>query len=759
MNPPVELLGDSADARRPSNEPPPRRRQLWRWTAGVAAAFVAVVAVCELAGWPFLRAPLQARAEAALQAPVRIDAPFRLRLIVNPGLQAARVVAGVRPGFDAPHLVLAEDLVVRWRWRDVIVRADGEPWRLREIGARKLDAHFVRLPNGSATWQGGSAAGNDSPTPNAAFPLQVQALALQDGSIRYLDALTQADLVVRVRGSERDARQSAFSATAKGRWGRSAVDLQASTGGALAFLQPSSGTASAPPASASGAASGAASTSAATPAPMAFNVGGRIGKTALSFRGQAADLLGQRVLRGDLVVIGPSLAAVGEPVGLTLPETPPFHLRGALSHDGGVWQLATPSFQIGGSRLAADLRFDTRPVVARLDGSVRAQLLRLKDLGPSIGAAPPADAAGRVAQAARGDAAEHRGSDSSTAGAVRDAVVADVAADVAARRSQGDKRALRVLPDKAFDLPSLRAMNAAVRLDIATLDLGDDAVIAPLRNVSTALQLEGGVLTLADLDAQGAGGRVQGLTRLDAARADQPAQWQADLQFTGMRLEQWVRGLRQSGAPLARGQLDAGVQVRGQGRSTAAILASLDGAARARLRDGELSDLLLEMAGLDVAQSLGVLVRGDHPLPLRCARIDTAIHKGIVHVRDALFDTRDSAVRVTGQISFANESLALRTEVTPKDFSPLSLRAPIVVGGHWSNPELGIEGRRLAPRLLAALALAVVAPPAALLPLMEFGSKEDAQAGDGCKSPPPLPPPPPPAAAAPQRSTAGARAK
>jgi AsmA family protein len=754
MNSPVKPIGDSADARRPLDEPlPPRRRRALRWTAGVAVAFVAVVAVCELAGWPFLRGPLQARAEAALQAPVRIDAPFRLQLIVNPGLQAARVVAGVRPGFDAPHLVLAEDLAVRWRWHDVIARADGEPWRLREIGARKLDAHLVRLPNGSATWQAGAAAGGESPTPNSAFPLQVETLALQDGSIRYLDALTQADLVVRVTGSELDARQSAFSATAKGRWGRSVVDLQASTGGALAFLQPSSGTASAAPASASGAAS--------TAAPVAFNVGGRIGKTALSFRGQAVDLLGQRVLRGDLVVIGPSLAAVGEPVGLTLPDTPPFHLRGTLSHDGGVWQLATPSFQIGGSRLAADLRFDTRPMVARLDGGVRAQLLRLKDLGPSIGAAPPADAAGRVAQAARGDAAEHSGTDGGTAGAVRDAVVADVAADVAVRRSRGDKRPMRVLPDKAFDLPSLRAMNAAVKLDIAALDLGDDAVIAPLRNVSTTLQLEGGVLTLADLDAQAAGGRVQGLTRLDAARADQPAQWQADLQFTGMRLEQWVRGLRQGGAPLARGQLDAGVHVRGQGRSTAAILASLDGDARARLRDGELSHLLLEMAGLDVAQSLGVLVRGDHPLPLRCARVDTAIHKGIVQVRDAFFDTRDSAVRVTGQISFADESLALRTEVTPKDFSPLSLRAPIIVGGHWSSPELGIEGRRLAPRLLAALALAIVAPPAALLPLMEFG-KDDAQAGDGCKSPPTPQPPQPPqpsAAAAPQRSTAGARGK
>jgi AsmA family protein len=690
-----------------------RHQRRLRWGAGVAAAFVAVVAACELSGWPFLRAPLQARAEAALNAPVRIDAPFRLHLIVNPGIEAARVVAGVREGFDAPHLLAAEHLRVRWRWRDVWGHEEGQPWRLREIGARKLDAHLVRRADGSATWPAASAAGDASAKPGQAFPLQVQTLALQDGSIRYLDALTQADLTVRVTGSERDARQSELAATAKGSWGRSAVDLQASTAGALTLLDPSSGTA----------------------APVPFQIRGRIGKTALSLRGQAADLLGQRSLQGDLEVIGPSLAAVGEPVGLTLPNTPPFHLRGVLSHDSGVWQLVTPRFQIGGSRLAADVRFDTRPAVARLEGSLRAELLRLKDLGPSIGAAPPADAATRVVQAARSAPADPNALNDTTAGAAGAEVAKDIAADVAANRSQRNSRPARVLPDKAFDLPSLRAMNAAVQVDIATLDLGDDAVIAPLRQVSTKLQLDGGVLTLADFDAQVAGGRVQGLTRLDAARTDQPAQWQADLRFTGMRLEQWVRSLRQGQAPLARGLLDAGLRVHGQGASTAAILASLDGDARARLRDGALSHLLLEMAGLDVAQSLGVLVRGDRPLPLRCARVNTAIQHGIMHVREALFDTSDSTVRVSGQISFADESLALRSEVKPKDFSPLSLRAPVVVGGTWAEPELGIEGRRLAPRLLAALALAVVAPPAALLPLLEFG-KDDAQGTDECAQPP-----------------------
>jgi AsmA family protein len=173
--------------------------------------------------------------------------------------------------------------------------------------------------------------------------------------------------------------------------------------------------------------------------------------------------------------------------------------------------------------------------------------------------------------------------------------------------------------------------------------------------------------------------------------------------------------------PLASGTLDARVDVQGAGRNTAAILASLDGRASAQVRDGTVSHLLVELAGIDLAQSLGVWLRGDRPLQLSCARLDSQLAGGVVVLRQAVLETRDSTLRAEGRISLRDESLALRAQVKPKDFSLLSLRAPIVVGGSLAEPEVGIEGRRLAPRLIAALALAVAAPPAALLPLLEFG--------------------------------------
>ena len=48
-------------------------------------------------------------------------------------------------------------------------------------------------------------------------------------------------------------------------------------------------------------------------------------------------------------------------------------------------------------------------------------------------------------------------------------------------------------------------------------------------------------------------------------------------------------------------------------------MASLDGTARLWVRDGTVSHLLVEAAGIDVAQALGVFVKGDDKLPMQCA--------------------------------------------------------------------------------------------------------------------------------------------
>ncbi len=83
-------------------------------------------------------------------------------------------------------------------------------------------------------------------------------------------------------------------------------------------------------------------------------------------------------------------------------------------------------------------------------------------------------------------------------------------------------------------------------------------------------------------------------------------------------------------------------------------------------------------------------------------------------------------MRPHGRINLRDETLALSATVRPKDVSPLSLRTPLLVTGTLADPRVGVEGVRLAGRVLAALGLAAIAGPAGLLPLLDTGAADQA---------------------------------
>ena len=682
---------------------PPRttpRRRLW-WAAGSVAAAVFVLVVCELSGWPFLHTPLQNAMSKAAGVPVKLEGEFSTHLLWNPRLHVDRLQVGPAGGAQVPHLLDARQVNLAWRWADIWRWRQGELLRIESLEAEALDAHLVRGMDGRASWQLGPA--DAAPKPDDADPLadvpRLGLLRVGSGHIAVDDAPSQTRLTVDLRGGEGDAlpdgTRAGYRGTVAGRWKALPMNLQLRTGSALPLLQDVDR----------------------NTGPGTLRVEGTAGAARLSFDGSASALLGERQLQGKLHLSGPSLAQAGAPLNITLPQTPPFDLRGVIAHDSGVWRLKAERATVGRSQLNGDFSFDTRATPGRLSGRLGGTRLALADLGPSVGAAPA-------------------GAASAPAGS-------------------GGK----VLPQRRLDLPSLRTMDADVQVAIAELDFGSTAV-APLKDLQTQLLLQGGVLKLLALKATVAGGQFSGSTSLDA-NAD-PARWATDLRFGGIDIAGWVRGVgtgadkaaapaprsnaalkarrneaRQGGDQTVRsyitGTLTGRLQATGRGRSTAEIFSTLDGQAQVALNDGTLSHLVTELAGLDLAQALGVLIRNDRPLPLRCAVLDLQLKQGVVRPRRAVLDNADSTLRIAGQVDLRDETLALQVQVKPKDFSPLAPRVPIVISGTLGAPSVGVDAPRLAAKVLGALALAVVvAPVAALLPLVDAGSREP---GDACAEP------------------------
>ena len=600
---------------------------------------LAAAAGMEWAGWPGLAPWMARRADRGLE----LDAGARLHLLWRPRLQASRLHV---TGTHGEALAEAGDVLLAWQWGDILAWRRGEPLRLRLVQADTLWLDWRRDAAGRTAWPVQPGGKSEQP---AEIP-QIDHLVIRHGSARLDDAPMQ------LQGDGRFATEADghWTASLTGRLRGQQLALKAEASAGLALLAPPD--------------------AGLPPVKLSAELTQRDGR--LSFVGTATSLLDARALDGRLEVRGSSLADVGRPFGITLPNTPPVTLAGRLRHASGVWRLDGADARIGQSHVGGDFAFDTRRdgiPRPRLSGVLRGGPLRLADLGPAVGTDAPPSRPGRV------------------------------------------------LPDRAWDLPSLRAMDARVAVGLTQLDLGT-AKLAPLAPVSAAVVLEDGVLHLQNLHAGIAGGEASGSATLDTRPT--PPQWQIGLGVRGMAVEQW---LRLQAKPLAAdpltGRLSGDLDVRGKGRSTAELLGSLDGPVRLQITQGSISHLLTEAAGLDIAQGLGVLLRGDRKLVLDCARLDGAFKGGVLRPRTAVVDNRDSRLDIDGRVNLADETLDLRVQAHPKDFSLLTLRSPVRVQGTLAEPRVALEGRALGGKAIAAIALGALAPPAALLAFIDPGEK------------------------------------
>jgi uncharacterized protein involved in outer membrane biogenesis len=183
------------------------------------------------------------------------------------------------------------------------------------------------------------------------------------------------------------------------------------------------------------------------------------------------------------------------------------------------------------------------------------------------------------------------------------------------------------------------------------------------------------------------------------------------------------------------GRMSGRAAVQGQGVSTAEILGHLKGTVRSELRDGTVSHLLVEKAGIDLAESLGLMIKGDDVLKVQCAVTDLVAEQGVLKPRVMVLDTLDSTIWVEGSLSLASEALDLRAIVSPKDFSLLTLRTPLRVTGNFTTPVVSLDKAPMARQLAAAVLLGLINPLAALIPLLDPGDSDAAARGaDGCQA-------------------------
>lgn len=372
---------------------------------------------------------------------------------------------------------------------------------------------------------------------------------------------------------------------------------------------------------------------------------------------------------------GPNLAALSAFSPAWIPETPPYRFAGRISRDGDKWLLRGFEGKLGSSDLSGDLMATIRNDRPYLEGDMRSRRFDFRDVVGIFGADPTPEPA--------------------------------------------DKASPRLLPDKPYDLEGLRAADVDLRFQSGNIV----TPWMPVDDLATHVRLDEGVITLDPVKLTVGYGAIRANIELDARGS--MIQTALDAHIDKVPFKRLLA--KTPFADETAGNFFGRTKLTMAGNSVAAMAASADGDIKVLMEDGRISGLLMEAAGLDVTEALGIALAGDDPaIRVRCSISDFIASDGVIKTQLFLMDTTDSQLLGDGSIDLRNETVDFRLEAKPKDFSLFAARTPVRIGGTLKKPRPRPEPGPLVAKGAASVVLgALLTPAAALLPWVELGLAED----------------------------------
>ena len=402
--------------------------------------------------------------------------------------------------------------------------------------------------------------------------------------------------------------------------------------------------------------------------PYQIKATATLGTTKASVDGTLIDPLHFNNEEVNFQLEGSDLALLYPIAGMPLPPTPAYKLAGYLSHSGDIWTFKRFKGRVGKSDFTGDISVDLGRTPQLITGDVVSNSLNMKDLAGIIGA------------------------------------------------DSGAKNNDRVLPTEPFNLEKLRAADADIRFAGAKIITEK----LPVEKMSAHILVKNGTLRLAPLDFEIAGGNLVTEITMDGRKSHIVTH--ADITAKGLYLEQLFPASKMNAA--SAGTMGGRAKLDASGDSISQMMASANGEAALIMDGGTISELLLRVSNLDIANSFLVLLGGDKQVPIRCMVANFKAVDGDFTVQDLVLDTPKVNIVGEGHVNFTDESLHLR--LVSKGNSLASLRGPILVSGRFNKPSLRPDlGKVMARGSLAVGLGAVTGGIGALLPLLDIGKKKN----------------------------------
>jgi uncharacterized protein involved in outer membrane biogenesis len=575
--------------------------------AGIGLALVAVIVVAftVLRSMDFndYRDLVQQRMKAAtgrdLVSAGNIEASFSL----SPRLTARQVTFRNAPWSDLPQMASLDEIEAEIALLPLL---SGEI-RIKEVVLRGGQVVVETNKDGVGNWVLDLApqTATETTTTTASGLPRIDRMTIEDVTLLYRNGKTGAKHTLAVkRFAAEDAPGAGIKVDVKGAWNERPLELTGTTGTPRQF----------------------------TEGPLPLNLEGKLSDVALTLSGEIGDPTTFSNLSLVARSSGPSLAALGNIFGVTLPNSEPYTLETRVTGGAGKFTFANIKANVGGSDAAGNIVLDTSRPVTELTATLTSGRLDFKDLGMDEGGG------------------------------------------TAASNSDG-----RLFSDEPWPLDWVKDINGDLTWPVNTLVRGG----AQAQGVALALGIKDGTATLKYVKADIEGGTVNGNGTLKPGK-DSPV----------LAIKFGAKGI--NSAPLLSmmgvedvltvGRLNMDMDVNGPATSLHGLMAGLNGKASFVTGEGKVRDAF---ARLLLSNLFGLLTpSGDDGSRISCIAGNYDIKRGVATTRGTVVDTPGAIVVGAGNIDLGNERIDMRVDPKSKDVNLTAIAVPVRVTGSLASPNV-----------------------------------------------------------------------
>ena len=405
--------------------------------------------------------------------------------------------------------------------------------------------------------------------------------------------------------------------------------------------------------------------------PYPIDATAKVGGTAIKAKGTITNVAQLSGLDLAIEFRGQTMSELYDVIGIAFPETTPYTTRGRLVLAKGDNHLEYDKFTgtVGESDIAGTLQFELGGKRAFMHGAIDSKLLNLADLGPLVGTDEPKESG--------------------------------------------------VLPDMPFDSDRWDSIDADVRIKAGSIKRPKQL---PLEDLATRIQMRDKVLTLEPFEFGIAGGRIGGTIKMDGQK--DPIAGTIALRVKDLDLPKFFPTLKEGQDSI--GDINGLIELTGRGDTVAELLGASNGKVGVYIDGGKISKFMMELVAMDVWGAARVKLGGDKSnVDIRCGIGDFAVKDGLMTTNAFVFDTQVVNVEGTGTVNLKSEQMDLTLNPHPKDRSVASLNSPLYIKGTFGEPKVAPDWKKMGVRGVGAVAMGLLSPFLAVLPLMQEGKDKD----------------------------------